>query len=625
LFTNASILPKRFRVSSMRARTFTGRETSASIQRERPPDRRIDVSTASAAASSARAFSTSSGEPPAVRGRRLATTTVARSAAKRREISLPRFRMPPVTTTTLPAIEPEDSRGSSGICAMLFCSSGRRAAPETRFLLDEPEDRPRGLRRVRVLVPPVRPAGEDQPDVDVAHVRGRRAFGLRLAHQGAFHGFGGHRGAQHRLEHLDEMPFSNGGNARQVRPHEDDGTVGPVPVHPSLRLPAEEAGDESEPVHVRAPFLEGKVGERALPVDVAGEMEEQVDAGEPVEELLHLRGPGEVHGGNGRHPLAPRGVDLEGELLELLGRGAGENDVRPGAGKRLCARFDQRGIASGETVEGDQCDLPHKVRVSDEIGGGREDARRLLIGHASHGEPLPPDRAAEQQVLDFERHPGEIPGQYELVPDRPVERVPLQRLGGHLPADPRARLGSFVEDPRPPLDAFGRDRRRIQRQDGDVAVGERPSQVVAEGQLGGLGGGVGEPARIGVKNVSVDALAVEGPHHDDHPSARLRLHQPRGLEAGEPGPREVDVHRIPVQVEMLFPVGRAEFHGAGDPGVVVEDVDPSSSRSIRSNISPTYLGSLTSPWTIRVWLVSRGTGSGRPCPPGSPPGVASGR
>ncbi len=60
-------------------------------------------------------------------------TTVALSAASRREISFPRLRIPPVTTATFPDAVPGISTGSRGREAIAFCSSGRRTAPETRL------------------------------------------------------------------------------------------------------------------------------------------------------------------------------------------------------------------------------------------------------------------------------------------------------------------------------------------------------------------------------------------------------------------------------------------------------------------------------------------------------------
>jgi len=89
-----------------------------------------------------------------------------------------------------------------------------------------------------------------------------------------------------------------------------------------------------------------------------------------------------------------------------------------------------------------------------------------------------------------------------------------------------------------------------------------------------LGGCVREPAGVGVEDMAVDALAVEGAHHDDGSPSGLPLHHPGGLEGRHPRTGEVDVHRLPVLVEMSFLVNGAEHHRTGHAGVVEENVDP---------------------------------------------------
>ncbi len=370
------------------------------------------------------------------------------------------------------------------------------------------------------------------------------------------------------------MALPDGRNARQVRTHDGDGPIVPVPVHPALRLPAEHPGDDSEPVDGRVPLLEGNVGERALPVDAAGKVEEEVDAGKAVEELLDRRRVPEIHGGNRRHPLAPRGVDPEGEPLQFLREIPGQDDVGSRAGKRDRRGLDQGSVPDQGIVHGNQCDLPHEVRVPRKGCMRGEDPGWLFVGDPSHREPLAADGTPERHVPDLEGHAGEIPRLNELPHHRPVESVPLQGLGGDLPPDAGARHRAFVEHAGAHLDALGRHGGGVERQDRDVPVGERPCEVVPERQFGGLRGSVGKPAGVGVQHVAVDALAVEGPHHDDHTAPRLVLHPARGFQAGEPGSGEVDVHGVPVLVEVFLPVYRAELHRPGNSCVVVEDVDP---------------------------------------------------
>ena len=395
----------------------------------------------------------------------------------------------------------------------------------------------------------------------------------RLSHQRAFHGLGRHRGAQHRLEDLHEVPLPDRRGAREIRPHQDDRAVRPVPVHAALGLPAKKPGDQPETVHARRPFVVRQIRQRPFPVHAPGKVQEEIDPREAVEQFLHLGGVGEVGEGDRGGPFSAARVDLQGDRLEDLGAAAGEDHGGPGPRKGGRGRLDQGDVARKGFPDHEQHDLADQVGVPREGGGRGEDAGRLLVGDAAHREAASADRPPERAFDDFERERGEVPGIDEGVPHRPFEGVPLQRFRGNVAPDAGARLRSLVEDAASPLDPLRGDRRRVEGEHGDPFPRERPRKVIPEGEFGGLRGGVRETTGVGVQDVVVDALAVEGSHHDDRPAPRLPLHDPCRLERRHPGPGEVDVDRLPVLVEIALLVRRAEHDRARDAGVVVQNVD----------------------------------------------------
>ena len=169
-------------------------------------------------------------------------TTVALSAASRREISFPRLRIPPVTTATFLMPCPGFPQGRGGREAIAFCSSGRRTAPDAFAVVEEPEHGGGGRFGAGLPVPAVGAAGRTSPIFTFATGPGAvpSVFAFRInARSMASVATAGRSIAWKTCTRFRSRIV---GTPERSGPHQDDRAVRPVPVHAALGLPAKEPG-----------------------------------------------------------------------------------------------------------------------------------------------------------------------------------------------------------------------------------------------------------------------------------------------------------------------------------------------------------------------------------------------